>query len=238
MRRLHLAVLLLITPALTLAKPIPRDRESDLLVKHWGTPVDPGGECRFRLDDGKLSIKIPGKPHVMSAEIGQTNGPRVLRDVEGDFIAEVRVSGPFPADPHSLIEGRWAFNGSGLLIWGDDKNYIRLERARMHIPNGAWRCWANWELRQNAKASGGWNGNNATLLEEAKTVTLRVVRKGDTFTGSYRLDGGAWQELAPMHVPLGKKLQVGVVALQNTAAGYEATFEALRITLVPASGQK
>jgi len=138
----------------------------------------------------------------------------------------------------SLIEGRWAFNGSGLLIWGDDKNYIRLERARMHIPNGAWRCWANWELRQNAKASGGWNGNNATLLEEAKTVTLRVVRKGDTFTGSYRLDGGAWQELAPMHVPLGKKLQVGVVALQNTAAGYEATFEALRITLVPASGQK
>ena len=59
MRRLLLAVLLLIMPAFTLAKPVPRDRERDLLVKHWGTPVDPGGECRFRVDDVSCPSRFP-----------------------------------------------------------------------------------------------------------------------------------------------------------------------------------
>jgi regulation of enolase protein 1 (concanavalin A-like superfamily) len=233
MRRSILSVLLLLTPALALAVPVPRDRERELLEKHWGTPYDPDGDCSFRAERSRLFIKIPGKPHIMAAEIGQTNGPRTLRDVEGDFTAVVRVSGPFPVDPISLVEGRWAFYGAGLLIWQDEKNYIRFERACMHFPKGQWRCWPNWELRQDAKATRGWDWNDGAL-DEAKAVTLRVARKGETFTGAFRSDGGPWQELAPIRTQFAKKVRVGVVAAQNTAAGYEATFDDLGITLAPA----
>jgi hypothetical protein len=82
MRRAILFVLLLLTPALALAVPVRRDRERELLEKNWGTPVDPDGDCSFRAEQGRLFIKIPGKPHILAAEIGQTNGPRVLREAK------------------------------------------------------------------------------------------------------------------------------------------------------------
>src|SRR5262249_34722886 len=55
--------------------------------RRWGLLVDPDLDCRFRVDKDQLHIKIPPKPHVLSAEIGATNAPRVLRDIEGDFHA-------------------------------------------------------------------------------------------------------------------------------------------------------
>jgi hypothetical protein len=71
---------------------------SALKDKHWGDSVDPDNDCKFRVDAGKLHIMVPGKPHRLSIERGSTNAPRVLHAVEGDFTAEVEVSGAFPGE--------------------------------------------------------------------------------------------------------------------------------------------
>jgi hypothetical protein len=52
------------------------------------------------------------------AEIGRTNAPCLLHEMDGDFSAEVRVSGPFPGDPRCLTEGRWAFRGRAARLAG------------------------------------------------------------------------------------------------------------------------
>ena len=39
----------------------------------------------------KVRIIVPGQTHILSAEIGRTNAPRILRDIEGDF--DVKRSG-------------------------------------------------------------------------------------------------------------------------------------------------
>src|SRR4051794_20780859 len=49
--------------------------------KAWGDSLDPDGDCLFRLMRGKLSIKIPGKPHRLAAEVGATNAPRMVHAV-------------------------------------------------------------------------------------------------------------------------------------------------------------
>jgi regulation of enolase protein 1 (concanavalin A-like superfamily) len=165
----------------------------------------------------------------MSVEKGLTNAPRVVREVEGDFTAEVRTSGDFPTDNHSLSEGRWAFYGSGLVIWESEKNYIRFERARMNIPKSGWRCYPNWELRQDGAMTRGWLWEDGTL-DATQPAHLRITRKGQEVTGEVSQDGKEWRKLPKLDVKFGRTVRVGIAALQNTAAGYKPVFDGLTIT--------
>jgi hypothetical protein len=115
----------LVITGFVFAKPVREDAARAQMEKSWGFLVDPDHDCKLSLEGAILRIAIPGKPHIMSTEIGKTNAPRVMRDVEGDFGVEVRAFGPFPADNRSLVQGRWACYGAGLLVWQDDKNYIQ-----------------------------------------------------------------------------------------------------------------
>jgi regulation of enolase protein 1 (concanavalin A-like superfamily) len=220
--------------ALVVAAPVPKG-PADEMGRDWGTRVDPDKDCRFRLDKGRLRITIPGTPHVMSAERGTTNAPRVVRDVAGDFTAEVRVSSDFPTDDKALVDRRWAFYGAGLVVWADEKNYIRFERARMHIAGRGWRCYPSWEMREDGEVARGWAWADGTL-EEDRPAYLRLTRKGDELTAAVSQDGKEWRELPALKVKFGRTVKVGVIALQNTKAGYEAEFEALKV--VPAGKPK
>ena len=44
----------------------------------WGDAVDPDGDCKFELEprEDKVRIIVPGKTHILSAEIGHVNAPR------------------------------------------------------------------------------------------------------------------------------------------------------------------
>src|SRR5262249_15662683 len=144
--------------------------------KDWGHLVDADRACRFRVEADRLYIKIPPKPHVLSAEIGVTNAPRVLRDVVGDFHAEVTALGSIPGDAKSLLNGRWPFYAAGLLVWQDERNYLRLERARMYfIPAAKWRCYVGWELRQEGDVARAGKWEDAPL-DETKPASFRLER--------------------------------------------------------------
>jgi regulation of enolase protein 1 (concanavalin A-like superfamily) len=201
---------------------------STLKDQHWGYGVDPDGDCKFRVETGTLHIKMPGKPHSLSIERGSTNAPRFLRIVEGDFTVEVEVRGAFPGDARSLVPGAWPYYAAGLLVWQDEKNYVRLERAFMYFPKKKWRCFPNWQQFGDAQMRNDLAQYDYELSEQAPTV-LRIERKGDLFTGSVSQDRKEWHELPPLEAPLAKKLLVGVAALQNTPAEFEAVFENLKL---------
>jgi regulation of enolase protein 1 (concanavalin A-like superfamily) len=196
--------------------------------QHWGDSEDPDGDCKFLLDVSKLRIKIPGTPHRLGVEAGGMNAPRVVRTVEGDFQAEVKVLGPFPSAPRSLV-GKYPWYGAGLLVWQDEKNYIRLERARMDFAPNNQQCYVNWELRKGGEPARKGSGKDG-MIDQAQPAFLRLVRAGNDFTAAYSQDGKDWSELPLLKTDFGKKLKVGVAAMQNTAAGYDATFESLTLT--------
>src|SRR5206468_2623225 len=162
---------------------------------------------------------------------GATNAPRVVRAVEGDFRAEVVVAGTFRGDPRSLIPGRWPFYAAGLLVWQDEKNYVRFERALMHYPNDGWRCYPNWQQHRDGEISQDL-ANYGFSLDEQKPTVLRLERNGNTLTASFSQDRKQWKELPPIRVELSKKVIVGVAAIQNTPSEYEAVFEEFKLTSV------
>src|SRR5947199_217787 len=88
-------------------------------IEGWGAVVDPDGDCTIQAKSGKVTITVPGKTHDLNPLI-RTNSPRVLRQVDGDFTATVRVTGDFQPGEQSTTGVTYPFNGAGLLLWKDN----------------------------------------------------------------------------------------------------------------------
>jgi RNA polymerase sigma factor (sigma-70 family) len=197
-----------------------------LVLRGWGTATDPDGDCKFTVAKDKLTITVPGGDHDLGVERGLMNSPRVLRPVEGDFIAQVRVSGTFPTRDKSNTNERAPFHGAGLLLWKDANTYIRLERAKMNF-NGDLLSYGNWELRKD----GQWPraGDASELRIKDEPTWLRLERRGDTVYGSVSQDGVQWTTMEPIKIDLPRKLLVGVSAGHDTPNAFEPTFEEFRL---------
>ena len=91
--------------------------------------IDAVGDCKLIPDATGLTISVPGKLHVLSPELNIKNSPMVLIDVEGDFVAQVKVAGEVMPGRTPVEKMPFAFHGAGLLLWKDKDNYVRLERA-------------------------------------------------------------------------------------------------------------
>src|SRR4051812_8587189 len=108
----------------------PETRTRSKAVEGWGEAVDPAGDCNFEVKEGRLRITVPSsdKPHDLSPELESSTAPRVLRPVKGDFTIEVKVGGEFEPGEKSTQEGRTGYTGAGLVVFADEKNFVRLER--------------------------------------------------------------------------------------------------------------
>ncbi|HWG46800.1 MAG TPA: DUF1349 domain-containing protein [Gemmataceae bacterium] len=224
MNRSVFAVLFLLATSIALAAPAPANRP---WVTGWDKPVDPDKDCKFTIDKNTLTIEVPGKDHDLAVERGLMNSPRLLRNVEGDFVAQVRVSGTFQPSQNSTSRERLPFVGAGLLLMADDKTYIRLERAAL-VKGGETKTYANWELRQDGK----WvlAGAEAVQPLEDKLTFLRLERKGDKLLASVSHDGKEWKELNPLEVKLPAKLKIGVSGGGTSMDVFAPRFDQFRLT--------
>lgn len=187
----------------------------------WGEVVDPDGDCTVRFEEEGVTIEVPGTPHDLSAELEITNAPRILRDVEGDFIAEVKVVGAVAPKGDPTVPGRTPYNGAGLLLWLDDTTYIRLERAGLtRLTTGELQTYANFEVRE----TDGPGGSTGRLIPNAP-LHLRLERRGDRVIGSISPDGLSWKAFDPLEIELPAKLQVGVAAINSASEPFKAEFE-------------
>jgi regulation of enolase protein 1 (concanavalin A-like superfamily) len=195
-------------------------------VTGWDKPVDPDKDCKFNRDKDTLTIEVPGKDHDLGIERGLMNSPRLLRDVEGDFVPQVRVSGTFKPSQNSTSNERLRFVGAGLLLMADEKTYIRLERAAVNSQCEV-KTYANWELRQDGK----WvlAGDGSVPLEDKETY-LRLERKGDRILASVSHDGKEWKEMKPLELQLPAKLKLGVAAGGTSMDVFAPRFDQFQLT--------
>jgi hypothetical protein len=124
MSRSICALLLLLISYAVLAAPAPKRQP---FKTGWDEPKDPDGDCKFIRDADTLTIEVPGKDHDLAPKRERFNAPRLLRDVEGDFVMQVRVRALFRPSDKSSVDGENPSVAAGLLLIPIEKNYVKLD---------------------------------------------------------------------------------------------------------------
>ncbi len=200
--------------------------KSALVWDDWNPPVDPNGDCKIDLDPSRnvVRIAVPGTPHVLATELGRLNAPRLLRPVRGDFEATVEVSGVFHSAGRATLKEYPPYHGAGLLLWQDDRNYVRLEIAT-DLNHGKPRTYANFELRKAGRLA-----ESKGLTIRAGSTRLRIERRGDEVRAAVSPDGVHWTSFSPLIVDFDDRLSVGITAINSASKPLNAGFERFAIT--------
>jgi regulation of enolase protein 1 (concanavalin A-like superfamily) len=189
------------------------ERQQEVSVKNdWAGPIDPDGDCKFDQDlsESKVTIVVPGTPHLLSAELGRMNAPRFLRNVQGDFDALVKVAGVFHTSGRATVQEYAPYHGAGILLWQDGENYVRLEIAA-DVQHGKARPYVNFEYRKD----GALATSRGQKIEDGSSH-LRMRRRGDEIHAAFGPDGVHWTPFPALTAKLNERLLIGVSAI-NTA---------------------
>ncbi|MFI5458735.1 MAG: protein kinase [Isosphaerales bacterium] len=200
----------------------------------WRDPTDPDGDCQFDLDrrEHKIRIVVPGTPHLLSAELGRMNAPRILREVIGDFDASVRVAGAFHPAGSRTVKEYAPYHGAGILLWQDGDNYVRLEIAA-DLQHGKVRPYVNFEYRKDgalAESRGLKIGDGASHL--------RLRRRGDEISAAFSRDGVIWTSFTPLSAKLEQRLSVGVAAINTATKPVTAELEGFDVSERPGTSAR
>ena len=190
----------------------------------WQPPTDPDGDCKFKEDNGKLTITVPAKAHLLNVEGNAKNSPRLLSDIEGDFTVQVRVGGDFAFGAATTDGGGLSWIGAGLLLWGDDNTFLRLERAKW-AGRPDWPSYANWEVCEGGKVK----PPKLNFKLSAAETYLRLERRGKQIRASYSEDGQNWNKVTWLDIALPAKVKIGVLVGTNTARPFAPTFDQFQL---------
>jgi hypothetical protein len=224
MTRLFPVLALFLATCTAIAAPVPEEKPFET---GWDKPVDPDGDCQFKRERGALTIVVPGKDDKLAVVRRLHNPPRLLRDVEGDFVAQVRVSGVFHPTASWTNTERVPFVSAGLVLMDGESTYVRLERAAL-VKGEVLKTYANWELRRD----GEWLLMGAERIRplEDKETFLRLERKGDEVLGSVSQDGKTWHSLMPIDLTLPKKVKLGVAAGTTSTDTFSPRYDGFKLT--------
>jgi regulation of enolase protein 1 (concanavalin A-like superfamily) len=201
-------------------------------VRGWGMLIDLDNDCTVSPGEGKLTITVPGGTHDLNKQLGGMSAPRVLREVDGDFTIQVKVSGEFdPGDEAAKHNNRdiAPFCSAGLLLWQDEKNYLRLERNGW-CRDGKIGCYK--PLIEYYRDSVPPPESEATLEQffKGQSTWLKFERRGNSVTASYSHDGEEWTTAKEITVELPPRIQAGIAAVNTSTKRFSVEFEQLQIT--------
>jgi regulation of enolase protein 1 (concanavalin A-like superfamily) len=198
--------------------------ENDKSIMGWGDIVNPDGDVVVKAIGDGLTITIPGKHHDLTHTdaYSKLNAPRVLQPVDGDFTLSVVVkSFPIPKDVPSS-GGDHSFQSCGLLIWQDDKNFMRIERAAAAAAKTPF-VWVE-------RFEGGKPVSQKFVPVPEKDIPLRVTRQGERVTVSIETDAAAgWSKIVEEDAKLPPKLLAGVAAISSAAREFPAQLREFKL---------
>jgi regulation of enolase protein 1 (concanavalin A-like superfamily) len=201
----------------------PAEPPPDARLADWGRRFDPDGDCTFNVQSGALTIGVPPTPHDLSIERARTNAPRMLREVDGDFRFQVKVCGDIHPMATGSVPGRLSFQAGGILLWSDESNYVRFERAAFNR-NEKITTYTAIEARVN-----GRQGGAGTLGIPDQDTHLRLERRGNQLRAFVSADGESWRPQKSIEIDLPPKVQVGVAVVNAAQQPLQVRFEELHM---------
>ena len=204
-------------------------RDKKERIDGWGIVVNPDHDCSVKLEKGALAVSVPGTIHDLHIDENRMNAPRVMQEIEGDFIIEVRVTGRF-APKVQTIKEHYAYHGAGLVLMKDEKTYLRLERAACFRPDFGTNSmtYISFGLIEDGSPV-QTEGPSDYLLEESQMAYLRLERRKDKVAAAVSADGLKWRYLDPKAVLLPAKVQLGVMAVSSAKEPLTSRFSERRV---------
>ncbi len=197
-------------------------------VAGGGQFIDPDGDCKLREENGKWFVDVPGVYHDLWPKKGKVNAPRILRDAAGDFRVQARIHGQIKAEKGTAIPGlasSAAYRAGSLLIWQDDNDFVRMDRAGMN-KDGKDYSFCYYHIFKNGER----------IVEQSRALKnadadLRLEWHGGKVHASFSQDGGkSWKSLPVEAVEFKGKLKAGVAALNTTTKPLTVEFSGFSIT--------
>lgn len=195
------------------------------VVPEWGHFYDPDDDCTLDVDKdtNEISLTVPGTAHDLSIENNQMNAPVVLQTVSGDWDFVVKVAGEWkPGAP--TVAGRAGYQGAGIVLMQDARNYIRLEHgAFTNQAQGDMTHYANFEVRLNGQLM-RLGQTTDFPLPAGKDIWFALERRGNQVRGSASLDGKNWGTLGIKPFVENPQCFIGVVAINASQTEFTPRF--------------
>lgn len=191
------------------------------LNKAWIT-VDPDGGSTFDLtaNRGFLRISTTSPPYRDLYVPVDVNAPRILlEDRTGNFMIETMV----------LANTDQEWESGGILIWKDNSNFVRLDRA----------CGQSLSQRiLFAITENGISWTSVTdvvLSSNLNPTYLKLVRSGVVYSAYYSVDGENWIHIDDKTFSANDPLSVGldVVNVYHEGRTFYADFDYFRLETNP-----
>lgn len=183
----------------------------------WIDPDEKQNPTPHDVNSRTLKMRVPSKKDLYG---DNRTAPRYLKAISGDFQIETRVKFLPKAN----------YQGAGLLIFYNDDNYMRFERAYGGVGGGAEGL--RIDVRKGADNYVPIVTPN-DIETDAGQVDLLIIRQGQKFTAYWRLDEESeWREAGEFESDYPETILAGLVAC-NTAS--EITAEFAYIKLLPAA---
>ena len=185
-------------------------------IAGWGQVVDPTGKCHVARMADELAINVPAGKYQLTLE--NMDAPRVLREVKGDFTAQVAVL-PFYR-PGANEE--WV--GTGLVVWKDRDHFVRFAllsyEAEVHVLSVG--LYHQGKLKAHKQID--------FADKEKLPIWLRVEKRDGRLRFVYSTDAKKWHD-APIAADDAwpGELKVGVYASNSTTAAYWGRYRNLEI---------
>jgi regulation of enolase protein 1 (concanavalin A-like superfamily) len=196
-------------------------------IPGWGQVIDPDGDCTITPESGKVTITVPGTTHDLSSYHSiykKRNAPRILREVDGDFTVEVKVSGAFDPGQAATLPETDPFNGAGLLLWANDENFLRLERnvwTTSHDSHSSYEpLFEYWKDDKDLTP----DTTSTKPFFEGMSMYLRLTRQGDQIRAAVSKDGTHWTKTNSTTVQFPHSIKVGVDAINTSKQPFTVEF--------------
>ena len=199
--------------------------ESQQKIEGWGEVTDVSGQSRVRAEGARVTLEVPAGSYDLYPDGQKVNAPRLAQDASGDFTVQVKVVGTVMGEKGAEAPGRdVAFNAATLVIWQDDRNFVRLDRAGFHKAGTPNHQTYYHVYRDGKRTVHEWRPL------AARDTWLRLQRQGTRVTAAWSQDRKSWHSYPAGNVALADKVKVGVAVLNASSKAFAATFEDLTLT--------
>jgi regulation of enolase protein 1 (concanavalin A-like superfamily) len=166
--------------------------------------------------DGVLDVTVdPGTDYWQVTHYGfkRDNGPFYYQEQEGDFDAQVHITGHY----------RELFHQAGLMIRIDEKNWIKTGIEYVdgvqNVSAVVTREFSDWSV--------------VPRKDSPESVWLRLKRKGDFVQIEYSFDNKEFHMLRLAYFPPHVKVQIGMVAAAPGKESFPVRFDHFSVTAIP-----
>lgn len=182
-------------------------------------------DCQLIKADDSMKIEVPAGCRLINSDYDSKGAAMSLADVEGDFIAVAKVGGTMiPGTDPLKYKGRpltMTFQGAGLVLWQDSKNYICIERTAKSVKGRA--VLTSEALLEIVKA--GKPVASTTFNIPDGPLFVRIQRVDGALSCLFGPDGRRWITHRKLALTFPEKVQVGLIASNLAREPLTAQFD-------------